>query len=186
MNFLDHNNIGESSIFIPVTFAESRIRGTEADHSLAAHLESRAGSPRLLESDRPGPGRRNRRLDHWFGAIRRDWGTLDHDQRNTLNVGSNVTLPWQAYFGANIYYGSGFSNGSQGIPGSPYQDPYLPGHAQIDLSLGQGIRRAISLSVTALNVANRHLLIDNSLTFGGFHYDNPREIYAEFRWRFNY
>ncbi|MFZ1203354.1 MAG: TonB-dependent receptor, partial [Candidatus Acidiferrales bacterium] len=29
VNFLDHNNIGESSVFIPVTFAESRIRGTE-------------------------------------------------------------------------------------------------------------------------------------------------------------
>jgi len=40
--------------------------------------------------------------------------------------------------------------------------------------------------VTALNVANRHLLIDNSLTFGGFHYDSPREIYAEFRYRFHY
>jgi hypothetical protein len=30
------------------------------------------------------------------------------------------------------------------------------------------------------------LLIDNSLTFGGFHYNDPREIYAEFRWRFHY
>src|SRR5208282_4429125 len=29
VNFLDHNNIGESSVFIPVTIAESRIRGTE-------------------------------------------------------------------------------------------------------------------------------------------------------------
>ena len=29
INFLDHNNIGESDIFIPVTVAGSRIRGTE-------------------------------------------------------------------------------------------------------------------------------------------------------------
>jgi len=29
-------------------------------------------------------------------------------------------------------------------------------------------------------------LIDNSLTFGGFHYDNPREIYGEIRYGFKY
>jgi len=37
-----------------------------------------------------------------------------------------------------------------------------------------------------LNVANRRVLLDNSLTFGGFHYNDPRQIYAEFRWRFHY
>ena len=28
-------------------------------------------------------------------------------------------------------------------------------------------------SVTALNVANRRVLMDNSVTFGGFHYNAP-------------
>ena len=37
-----------------------------------------------------------------------------------------------------------------------------------------------------LNVANRRVLLDNSLTFGGFHYNDPREIYVEFRYRFHY
>ena len=41
-------------------------------------------------------------------------------------------------------------------------------------------------SVTAINVANRRLLLDNSLTFGGFHYNDPRQIYAEVRYRFHY
>jgi hypothetical protein len=40
--------------------------------------------------------------------------------------------------------------------------------------------------VTAVNLANRHLLIDNSLTFDGVHYNNPREVYGEIRYRFNY
>ena len=40
--------------------------------------------------------------------------------------------------------------------------------------------------MTAMNVANRRVLLDNSLTFGGFHFDDPRQIYAEFRWRFHY
>ncbi len=37
------------------------------------------------------------------------FGSLDHDQRNTLNVGGDVTLPWRAYASTNVYYGSGFS-----------------------------------------------------------------------------
>ena len=114
------------------------------------------------------------------------YSALDHDQRNTLNVGFNATLPWHAYAATNIYYGSGFSNGSQGIPGSPYNGAYLPGHTSIDLSAGKEFHEKYTVSVTALNVANNHLLIDNSLTFGGFHYDNPREVYVEFRWRFHY
>jgi len=107
------------------------------------------------------------------------FSALDHDQRNTLNVGFTTNLPWQAFVSSNVYYGSGFSNG----------DPppnYLPGHASVDLSLGKEFREKYSISVTALNVGNRHLLIDNSLTFGGFHFNDPREIYVEFRYRFHY
>lgn len=33
-----------------------------------------------------------------------------------------------------------------------------------------------------LNLTNRHLLVDNSLTFGGFHYNDPRQIYAQIHW----
>jgi hypothetical protein len=38
----------------------------------------------------------------------------------------------------------------------------------------------------ALIRAWEHLLIDNSLTFGGFHYNEPRQVYAELQYRFNY
>ena len=48
---------------------------------------------------------------------------LDHDQRNTLNVGGDVTLPWRAYASTNVYYGSGFTNA---FPGQPYPGDYLP------------------------------------------------------------
>ena len=33
---------------------------------------------------------------------------------------------------------------------------------------------------------NRHLLVDNSLTFGGFHYNDPRQIYAQIHYKFGY
>jgi len=182
INFLDHNNIGESDIFIPVSVAGSRIRGTELTirsprlwDRVQAHLAysnqiaqaEGAFTGGLIVGTPPPPG----------------YSALDHDQRNTLNVGASGRLPWQSFGGINIYYGSGFSNGS---PNAQYPDAYLPGHAQIDLSLGKEFGEKYSFSVSALNIANRHLLIDNSLTFGGFHYDNPREIYAEFRWHFHY
>ena len=125
----------------------------------------------LIIGTSPGPG----------------WSQLDHDQRNTLNVGFNATLPWQSFVSSNVYYGSGFSNGSEGIPGAPYiNDAYLPGHTQVDVSVGKEIGERLSVSVSALNIANSHLLIDNSLTFGGFHYDNPRQVYVQVRYKFHY
>ena len=37
----------------------------------------------------------------------------------------------------------------------------------------------------AINVANRRFLLDNSPTFGGTHYFDPRQIYVEVRRRFH-
>ena len=41
-------------------------------------------------------------------------------------------------------------------------------------------------NLTVLNLTDRHLLTDNSLTFGGFHYNEPRQIIGEVRYRFGY
>ena len=51
---------------------------------------------------------------------------------------------------------------------------------------GKASARNMPVAFTALNVANRRVLLDNSLTFGGFHYNDPREMYVEFRYRFHY
>ncbi len=108
---------------------------------------------------------------------------LDHDQRNTLNVGGDITLPWHSYASTNVYYGSGFHNG---FPGQPFPGDYLPSHTTFDLSFGKEFGERFSLSISALNVVNRRVELDNSLTFGGFHWDNSREIYVQFRYRFHY
>jgi outer membrane receptor protein involved in Fe transport len=110
---------------------------------------------------------------------------LDHDQRNTLNVGFNGNLPHNIFAAFNVYYGSGFSNGYQVAP-SPYTGSYLPSHTTTDLSVGTHIGERYTLSLNALNVGNTRVLLDNSLTFGGFHYNDPRQIYAEVRYRFKF
>ena len=86
-----------------------------------------------------------------------------------------------------MYYGSGFHNGLYGTPYAQYPGPYLPSHTTVDLALGKSFSEGkYSVSVTALNVANLRVQLDNSLTFGGFHWNEPRQIYGEFRWRFHY
>ncbi len=191
-NYFDHNNIGESEVFSPVTIAEGRIRGNELT-LISPNLWNRA-QLHLAYSNQMAQARGaitgglicfnpSNPSACSFSSV---YEPLDHDQRNTLNVGFHVDLPWHTHFSSNAYYGSGFTNGETGVAGSLYQGPYLPGHTTIDISAGKDFKEKYSVSVTALNIANSHLLIDNSLTFGGFHYNNPREVYAQFRYRFHY
>ena len=56
----------------------------------------------------------------------------------------------------------------------------------MDVSLGKQLGERTSAAVHVLNLTNRRLLLDNSVTFGGFHYNDPRQIYAEVRYRFHY
>ncbi len=81
-----------------------------------------------------------------------------------------------------MYFGSGFSNGYPRPP-SPFDGAYLPAHTTFDLRLARNFGENLSVAVDASNVANRRVLLDNSLTFGGFHENDPRQIYAEVRYR---
>lgn len=175
-NFFDHNSVGNSNIFFPLTIANARIRGTEAT----------LRSPHLLQSGQVHLTYSHQYVEG-FGAISgglTDFSPpaggffLDHDQRHTLNVGLDVTLPRNTWASSNIYYGSGFTDG-----GGPL---HLPGHTTMDIALGRNFGEKFSVSVTALNAANRRFLLDNSLTFGGTHFFNPREIFVQVRYQFHY
>ncbi len=179
-NFFDHNNIGESNLFLPLTIQRAIVRGWEL--TLRSPRIAHRGQIHLAYSNQVA----------WAGGFISggltdfsflDWGPLDHDQRNTLNVGGDLTLPWRAYASANVYYGSGFTNA---FPGEPYPGNYLPQHTTFDLTLGKDFGERFSASVNAINVANRRVELDNSVTFGGFHWNNPREVYVELRYRFHY
>ena len=180
-NFLDHNNIGASSIFFPITISEAVIRGWEL--TLRSPRFAHRGQLHLAYSNQIAEGSGTVTGGLTDFSFSPGLSPLDHDQRNTLNVGGDVSLPRSTYFSTNVYYGSGFSNA---FPGEPYPGNYLPPHTTFDLALGKDFRERFSASLTALNVANRRIEYDNSLTFGGFHWNNPREIYVELRYRFHY
>ena len=188
-NFLDHSNLGESSIYFPVTVDGALVRAWEV--SLRSPRLWKFGQAHLAYSNQIAEQR---------GAITGGlicsppqsaqcdvdpgYTPVDHDQRNTLNVGFNATLPWKMTASTNVYYGSGFVNGDPD-PTTPYPNGYLPEHTTFDLSVSKSFEKT-TFSLNALNVGNERVLLDNSLTFGGFHYNDPREIYGEVRYRFHF
>jgi hypothetical protein len=192
-NWLDHNNIGESNIFWPITWSSALIQGWSLTlrspdvfhhgqfHLAYANQIAQATSPITGGLICPTPATSACDLDIPPGL-----SPVDHDQRNTLNMGFNATLPWKAYASTNVYYGSGFTNGLFGTPQAQYPGAYLPGHTTFDLAIGKTFAEKYTISANSVNVANRRVQLDNSLTFGGFHWNDPRQIYGEFRYRFNY
>jgi outer membrane receptor protein involved in Fe transport len=63
---------------------------------------------------------------------------------------------------------------------------HLPGHTTFDLTVGKAVSENLTISVTALNLMNRRFLLDNSETFGGTHYADPRQVYVQVKYRFHY
>jgi hypothetical protein len=178
-NYFDHNAIGDSNVFFPLTIAGARLRGWEVA----------VRSPRLWRSGEiywsyafaraAGHGAITGGLTD-FSPPPNGYFFLDHDQRHTLHVGFHFQLPAHVLAGANWYYGSGFTDGSSDLPA------HLPGHNTCDLWLGRSFGEAWTVSVTALNAGNRRFPLDNSPTFGGTHYADPRQVYVQMRYRFKF
>jgi outer membrane receptor protein involved in Fe transport len=176
-NFFDHDPLGNSNVFFPLTLEHARIRG----------WETTLNSPRIA-------GRTQFHLAYshqyaqWSGHITgglTDFEecetllcTLDHDQRDTLTAGFNMQLPRQVSADFNTSYGSGFLDKDG--------PAYLPSHTTFDLALGKSFGENWAVRVSALNLTNHHYLLDNSNTFGGTHFGNPREISVQLKYRFHY
>ncbi len=176
-NFFDHDVLGNSNIFFPLTIDRARIRG----------WESTANSPRIA-----GRARFHLAYSHQYvegaGAVtggltdfsppEQGYFFLDHDQRDTLSTGVNLELPRRTWMGFNVNYGSGFLNGDG--PG------HLPSHTTVDCSLGKSFGERWSLRFSALNLGNSRFMLDNSNTFGGSHFANPREFAFQLKYRFHF
>ena len=175
-NFFDHDQLGNSNVFLPLTVQAARVDGWEI--TLRSPMLLRRGQMHLAYSSQRAVGWGERTGGLTLFAPPADVFLLDHDQQHTLSVGGNANLPWRSWMAGNLYYGSGFPDN-----GGPAR---LPQHSTFDLSIGKSFRENWSVSVQALNVANRRFLLDNSLTFGGTHYFEPRQIYAEVRYRFHF
>ncbi len=189
-NFLDHSNVGDSSIYYPVTVDGALVRAWEL--TLRSPRLWRFGQAHLAYSNQIAEQRGNITgglICTPIGSPACDSGfaytPVDHDQRNTLNVGLNAALPLRVFASTNIYYGSGFTNGDPDAA-TPYPNAYLPHNTSVDLSFSKDFGERVTAEVSATNLANRRVLLDNSLTFGGFHFNDPRQIFGEVRYRFHY
>jgi outer membrane cobalamin receptor len=180
-NFFDHNNFNDSDLFFPITIQGARINGWELTLR-SPRIKNRAQIYVTYSNQLAlGFGDINGGLTNFnFGD---KFKLLDHDQRNTLHVGAQYNLPWRAYASTDVYYASGFSNGSPS-PANP--GDHLQPHTTFDLSLGKSFGERFSVNVQGVNVANRRVLLDNSFTFGGTHFLNPREVFVQVRYRFHY
>jgi outer membrane receptor protein involved in Fe transport len=178
-NYFDHNAIGNSNLFFPLTVDGARLRGWEV--TVRSPKIARRGEVYLTyaHARAEGTGGISGGLTD-FSPPATGYFLLDHDQTNTLHAGFNVGLPRGAFANGSLYYGSGFTDGSVEYPA------HLPGHTTFDFSAGRPISEKVTVSVTALNLANRRFLLDNSQTFGGTHYAEPRQIYLQIRYRFHF
>jgi hypothetical protein len=191
-NFLDHSNLGESNMYFPIAVDGALVRAWEMTlrppqlaHLGQFHLTY---SNQIAEqrgaiiggftcTDPNDPACTNGGFNYF---------PVDHDQRNTLNTGFTASLPRQTWFSTNVYYGSGFSNGLAGANQGPYNGPYLPVHTTFDASAGHSFGESWKVAVNVVNVTNHRVLLDNSVTIGGFHYNDPRLVSAELRYRFHF
>jgi outer membrane receptor protein involved in Fe transport len=176
-NFFDHDAIGNSNLFFPLTIEAARITGTEVTvraprlfKKLNVHLvyshQSAEGSGAvtggLTDFTPPDAG-------FFF---------LDHDQRNTLSTGFSATLPHNSWISGNVGYGSGFLNGDG--------PDHLPGYAIVDLAVGKSFGEKWAVKLSGTNLANKHYFLDFSNTFGGSHFGDPRMVSAQLRYRFHF
>jgi outer membrane cobalamin receptor len=176
-NFFDHDVIGNSNIFLPLTIATARIRGWETTvRSPRAYRHTQfhlAYSHQFAE----GRGGVNGGLTS-FQPPSTDFFFLDHDQRNTLVIGGELPLPRASWISASAGYGSGFLDGNG--PG------HKPGHTIFNIAVGKSFGETWSLAFTALNAGDAHFLLDISNTFGGTKFNSPRQWSGEVRYRFHF
>jgi hypothetical protein len=190
-NFLDHSNLGESNMYFPIAVDGALVRAWEL--TVRSPQIGRLGKFHLTYSNQIAEQRGN--IIGGFTCslpndpacdLGPDYTPVDHDQRNTLNTGFTARLPVHTWFSTNVYYGSGFSNGLAHTGLSPYDADYLPVHTTFDVSAGHAFGERWNLTANVLNVTNHRVLLDNSVTIGGFHFNDPRMISASLKYRFHF
>ncbi|MBV9677453.1 MAG: TonB-dependent receptor, partial [Acidobacteriaceae bacterium] len=120
-NYFDHNAIGNSNVFFPLTIDGARLYGWEVAMRSPQLFHRGEVYLAYAYAHAQGAGAISGGLTD-FSPPDSGYFLLDHDQRHTLHTGFNFSLPYQVTAGGNLYYGSGFTDGSLDYPG------HLPGH----------------------------------------------------------
>lgn len=176
-NFFDHDALGNSNLFLPLTIEEARIRGAEGEirsPTIWSRVRLRAS---YSYQTAQGRGAVTGGLTD-FEEPEDEYFYLDHDQRQTFSGVVSVDLPRQAWVSGTIQAGSGFLLGDG--------PDHLPAYATVDLAAGAPLGKQWSLAVSALNVTNHRYFVDLSNTFGGTHFSYPRRVSVEVRYTFHY
>ena len=143
-NWLDHNNIGDSNLFWPITWQYALIQGWELTlrspnlwHRSQFHL---AYANQIAQATSPITG----------GLIcppltlmparhsARDFPRRSRPAKH-IERGTNTSLPWHSYASTNVYYGSGFTNGLYGTRSNIPEVSARPHHVRS--CSGQNLRR---------------------------------------------
>jgi hypothetical protein len=188
---LDHANLGESNMYFPISIDGGLVRAWEM--TLRSPELGRLGHFHVAYSNQIAEQRGDvvggftcSLPDDDACSLGPEYRAVDHDQRHTLNMGFTANLPWRSWFATNVYYGSGFTNGLADSGVGPYDGAYLPAHTTFDASAGHTLGEHWKIAASIINVTNHRVLQDNSVTVGGFHWNDPRMISAELRYRFRF
>jgi hypothetical protein len=176
-NAVDHEVLGNSNLLLPLTIESGRVRA----------VESTLRSPRLRNwlqlhyalsvMRAQGRGAITGGLTD-FAPPANDYFFLDHDQLVTFNTGAEAVLPVQSWVSAAVQYGSGYLLGD----GPKHLSP----HTTIDIAAGKSVTDNLSLRLTITNLANAAFLTGFANSFAGTHYQTPREIGLQVRYKFHY
>jgi outer membrane cobalamin receptor len=176
-NFFDHDALGNSNLFLPLTIEDARIRGAEATlraPALWSRVHLRAAYSYQIAQ---GRGAVTGGLTD-FEPPEDDYFYLDHDQRQTFSSVVSIDLPRQTWLAATVSAGSGFLAGEG--------PEHLPAYATVDLAAGASLGKQWALKFSALNVTDHRYFIDQANTFGGTHFSYPRRLSVEVRYAFHY
>jgi outer membrane receptor protein involved in Fe transport len=176
-NFFDHDALGNSNLFFPLTIQSAGIQGFEV--AMRSPLLAHRYNAHLVYSNMEVVG---------YGGVTggmTDFSPppvggyyLDHDQRNTLSAGIEGKLPWHTFGSFTYNYGSGFLEGDG--------PAHLPPHSTFDVSLGKSFGEYFSVRFIGTNIINTRYMLDTSNTFGGTHFADPMMVSVQVRYRFHY
>ena len=177
-NFFDHDVLGNSNIFFPLTIERARIRGWEAN----------VNSPRIA-------GRANFHLaySHQYAAgVRRGQRRSDrlHSARGFVLLPRSRPAEYALHGLQPCRFRGRWAATSMWLTDRDFWmqtvRQHLPSHTTYDLALQGSFGENWSVRLTALNLGNSRYLLDNSNTFGGTHYVNPRELSVQVKYRFHF